>query len=164
MPIETIRSVIPLRDPTQNHETSADLAAALAPALLRLVRQFRAGIQAAGLSPAQTMLLKRLKEQPGIGVSELAEAERVRRPSISAHLKQMEWDGMIERMPRQNEDRRRVGFRITPAGCYQLDLVHQQWTTWLAGRLDELSPVGRTALTDALPHLRAMSSHPDQTP
>jgi DNA-binding MarR family transcriptional regulator len=144
-------------------KTSTDLAEALAPALLRLVRQFRAGIHTAGLSPAQTMLLKRLQERPGIGVSELADAERIRRPTISALLKQLEWDGLIERMPRDAPDRRRVGFRITPLGNAQFDIVRQQWTDWLAGRLDELSPAGRDALAAALPHLRAMSAYPDPT-
>jgi DNA-binding MarR family transcriptional regulator len=135
----------------------------LGPALLRLVRQFRMGIQAGGLAPAQAMLLKRLHEQPGLGVSELAEAERIRRPTISAHLKQLEWDGLIARMPRQADDRRRMGFRVTPDGETRLEIVRAQWTSWLAGRLDELSPAGRAALADALPHLRAMSARPDPT-
>jgi len=145
-------------------ETATELAEALAPALLRLVRQFRAGIHAAGLAPAQVMLLKRLQERPGLGVSELAEAERTRRPTISAHLKQLEWDGLIERMPRDPEDRRRVGFHITPLGLAQVEIVRTLWTDWLAGRLDELPPQGRDALAAALPHLRAMSANPDPTP
>lgn len=145
-------------------ESSTELAEALGPALMRLARQFRAGIHAAGLSPAQAMLLKRLQERPGMGVSELADAERVRRPTISAHLKQLEWEGLIERMPRVTEDRRRVGFRMTPLGTSQVESVRRQWTDWLASRLDELPPAGRDILADALPYLRAMSAFPDPTP
>ena len=152
-----------MRTPPENPETAADLAEALGPALLRLVRQFRAGIHAAGLAPAQVMLLKRLQERPGMGVSELAEVERIRRPTISAHLKQLEWDGLIERMPRDEQDRRRVGFRVTPLGNAQFEIVRQLWTDWLASRLDELPPAGRDVLAAALPHLRAMSAHPDPT-
>ena len=145
-------------------ETPTELAEALGPALLRLVRQFRAGILAAGLSPAQAMLPKRLQEHPGLGVSELAEAERIRRPTISAHLKQLEWEGLIERMPRDVTDRRRIGFRMTPLGAAQFETVRRHWTDWLASRLDELPPAGRNALNDALPYLRAMSAFPDPAP
>ena len=110
------------------------------------------------------MLLKRLHEHPGLGVSELAEAERIRRPTISAHLKQLEWEGLIERMPRDEIDRRRIGFRMTPLGITQFETVRRHWTDWLASRLDELPPAGRETLTDALPYLRAMSAFPDQNP
>ena len=110
------------------------------------------------------MLLKRLQEHPGLGVSELAEAERIRRPTISAHLKQLEWEGLIERMPRDTQDRRRIGFRMTPLGTTQFETVRRHWTDWLASRLDELPLAGRDALTAALPYLRAMSAFPDPTP
>ncbi|HLZ67841.1 MAG TPA: MarR family winged helix-turn-helix transcriptional regulator [Aliidongia sp.] len=145
-------------------QSATELAESLGPALLRLVRQFRAGVHAAGLSPAQTMLLKRLLERPGIGVSELADAERIRRPTISAHIKVLETAGLVERMPPNADDRRRVGFRVTPAGKARLQAVWDQWTAWLASRLDELPPAGRSTLADALPHLGAMGAHhPDPT-
>jgi DNA-binding MarR family transcriptional regulator len=149
------------KPPRLSPDTSTALAEALAPALLRLVRQFRAGIVAAGLSPAQTMLLKRLRKQPGLGVSELADAERIRRPTLSSHIKQLETAGLVERMPPHPDDRRRVGFRVTPAGAALLQIVGEQWTAWLTGRLDELPPDGRAALAAALPHLGAMGANPD---
>jgi DNA-binding MarR family transcriptional regulator len=150
-------------DPTKTPETAAELAESLGPALLRLVRQFRAGVHAAGLSPAQTMLLKRLQARPGMGVSELAAAERIRRPTISGHIKLLAAEGLVERMAPNEEDRRRVGFRVTPAGSARLQIVWQQWTAWLASRLDELPAAGRHSLADALPHLRAMGADSDPT-
>lgn len=153
-----------MHEPDENTPDARILAEALGPALLMLVRQFRAGIHAAGLSPAQAMMLKRLKEHPGIGVSELADAERIRRPTISGHIKQLEADGLIERMPPHPDDRRRVGFTITPAGQTLLDAVKRQWTQWLARRLDELPESGRRVLADALPHLAAMSARTEPTP
>jgi DNA-binding MarR family transcriptional regulator len=137
------------------------LAASLGPALLRLVRQFRAGIPGLGLSPAQAMLLKRVQEWPGIGVSDLATAERIRRPTISSLLKQLEAAGLVRRLPPPADDRRRVGFTITPAGEALFDAVKDQWTAWLARRLEDVPEPGRRALADALPYLVAMSVETD---
>lgn len=153
-----------MHEPTENMPEARVLAEALAPALLMLVRQFRAGIHAAGLSPAQAMVLKRLYERPGIGVSELADAERIRRPTISGHIKQLEADGLIERLPPHPDDRRRMGFTITPAGLTLLDAVKRQWTLWLARRLDELPEPGRRILAEALPYLDAMSVPTEPSP
>ncbi|HEV2676226.1 MAG TPA: MarR family transcriptional regulator [Aliidongia sp.] len=148
----------------ENSREATILAETLGPALLQLVRQFRAGIHAAGLSPSQAMVLKRLHEHPGLGVGELAAAERLRRPTISSHIKELEAAGLVERLPPHADDRRRVGFKITPAGRVLLETVKARWTEWLAHRLDELPAPGRRALADALPHLGAMSAHTEPTP
>jgi DNA-binding MarR family transcriptional regulator len=145
----------------ENSDQATALAAALGPALLRLVRQFRAGIPGLGLSPAQAMLLKRVQERPGIGVSELAAAERIRRPTISSLVKQLEAADLIRRLPPPADDRRRAGFAITPAGEALFDVVKQQWTVWLARRLEALPEPGRHALLEALPYLVAMSAETD---
>ncbi|WP_189047480.1 MarR family winged helix-turn-helix transcriptional regulator [Aliidongia dinghuensis] len=142
---------------------AAELADALGPALLRLVRQFRAGMPAAGLPPAQVMLLKRVLEQPGIGVSALAEAERISRPTVSSQIRQLEAAGLVARLPAPDEDRRRVGLAITPSGRALLNAVKDGWTRWLAQRLTALPESGRATLADALPHLLAMSAQQEQS-
>jgi DNA-binding MarR family transcriptional regulator len=141
------------------------LAEALGPALLRLVRQFRLGIHAVGLPPAQVMLLRRIAERPGIGVSELAATECIRRATISGHMRDIAAAGLVERLPQDPEDRRRSGFAVTPAGLRLLDDVKRQWTAWLAHRILDLPEEGREALAASLPYLRhlgAGSSAPDR--
>jgi DNA-binding MarR family transcriptional regulator len=141
-----------------NRDDVARLAEALGPALLRLVRQFRLGIQAVGLPPAQVMLLARIAERPGIGVSELAATECIRRATISGHMREIEAAGLVERLPPDPDDRRRGGFAATPAGLRLLDDVKRRWTGWLAHRILELPDEGREALAASLPHLRDMSA------
>ena len=136
------------------------LAETLGPALLRLVRQFRLGIHDVGLPPARVMLLWRIAERPGIGVTELAAAERIRRATISGHMGEIEAVGLVERLPHHPDDRRRGGFAVTPAGRRLLDNVKRRWAAWLARRLLELPAEGQEAVAAALPHLRSMGARP----
>lgn len=138
----------------------ARLAEALGPALLRLVRQFRLGIQALGLPPAQVMLLWRIAERPGIGVSGLAATECIRRATVSGHMRDIEAAGLVERLPQDPGDRRRGGFAVTPAGLRLLDDVKRRWTAWLARRILDLPEDGRAALAASLPCLHRMSAPP----
>ena len=59
------------------------LAELLRPALLRVARRLRQEASKAGLSALDVLLLVEIKRQPGVGVSDLADAEQMSRPAMS---------------------------------------------------------------------------------
>lgn len=134
---------------------AADLAETLQPALLQVSRRLRQEAQKAGLSAQESMLLGRIKRHPGIGVSELADAEQVSRPSISLQIKRLEGAGWIARQDVEG-DKRRSGFTITPAGRRQLEAVKGLRKDWLAARLALLTEAERVILNAATAPLRKL--------
>jgi DNA-binding MarR family transcriptional regulator len=126
------------------------LADALRRALLRLSRKLRRESQALGLSPLDAMLLGAVRKKPGVGVSELADVERMSRPSMSAHVKRLEASAWLARQAPDIDDRRRVGLILTPAGVKALDAIRRRRHDWLAKELSALSPDARASLAGAI--------------
>jgi len=124
------------------------LAEALRPALLRVSRRLRLEAQKVGLSAQDALLLGHITKNPGIGVSALAEAEKISRPTMSAHIKRLEAEGLLARS-NDAEDGRRSGLAITAAGKRKLDLIRRERNDWLAARLMRLSPEDRALLEAA---------------
>ncbi|WP_068877088.1 MULTISPECIES: MarR family winged helix-turn-helix transcriptional regulator [unclassified Phenylobacterium] len=124
------------------------LAEALRPALLRVSRRLRLEAQKVGLSAQDAMLLGHVTKNPGIGVSALAEAERISRPTMSAHVKRLEAEGLVARSGHA-EDGRRFGLTITAAGARKLEMIRRERNDWLAARLGRLSPDDRATLEAA---------------
>lgn len=124
------------------------LADGLRAPLLRVARRLRQEAQRAGSSALDALILGHIRRNPGIGVSDLADAEQMSRPSMSSHVKRLEAAGWILRSD-HSEDGRRSGFAITPQGQAQLDAVRQRRNDWLAERLSQLSPEARAALAAA---------------
>lgn len=132
-------------------DTPADiltLAEALRPALLRVSRRLRREAQKVGLSAQDAMLLGHIRKNPGIGVSGLAEAERTSRPTMSAHVKRLEAEGLVAKTG-DAEDGRRSGLTITAAGERKLQVIQQARNDWLAARLARLAPEERARLAAA---------------
>lgn len=132
-------------------DTPADilaLAEALRPALLRVSRRLRREAQKVGLSAQDAMLLGHIRKNPGIGVSGLAEAERTSRPTMSAHVKRLEAEGLVAKTG-DAEDGRRSGLTLTAGGERKLQVIQQARNDWLATRLARLSPAERARLADA---------------
>jgi len=132
-------------------DTPADiltLAEALRPALLRVSRRLRREAQKVGLSAQDAMLLGHIRKNPGIGVSGLAEAERTSRPTMSAHVKRLEAEGLVAKTG-DAEDGRRSGLTITAAGERKLEVIQQARNDWLAARLARLAPEERARLAAA---------------
>jgi len=129
---------------------AALLAERLRPVLLRLSRQLRRQSEPVGLSAIETLLLGQIAKQDGLGVSELAEREKMAKPTMSAHVKRLEEAGWIARSEPDPRDKRRVGLNITPAGRDALLAVRQRRNDWLAGRLEALGADGRAALDAAV--------------
>src|SRR5271165_6962608 len=132
-------------------------AEALRPSLLRLSRQLRREAQKAGMSALDATLLALIQKRPGIGGGELADFERMSRPSMSSHLKRLESAGWIARDPAREEDRRRVGLRLTQDGIAALEAIRRRRNDWLAERLSALSPKARRTLAGAAEALRELA-------
>jgi DNA-binding MarR family transcriptional regulator len=136
-------------------DTPADiiaLADALRPAVLRVSRRLRLEAQKAGLSAQDAMLLGHIRKNPGVGVSGLADLERISRPTMSAHVKRLEAAGLVSRSGHA-EDGRRSGLAITAAGARKLDIIRRERNDWLAARLSRLSADDRATLEQAAPAL-----------
>jgi DNA-binding MarR family transcriptional regulator len=133
------------------------LADALRGPLLRVSRRLRQEAQKVGLSVQDAIILGHIKKQPGVGVSELAEAEQTSRPTMSTHVKRLEAAGWLTRSD-DAQDGRRSGLAVTPAGARKLDAIKRHRNDWLAARLARLTDAERQQLADAAaPLLRLVS-------
>ena len=142
-------------------EKSQLLANELRVALMRLIRQINRESFGAeqSTSTLQTLLLVSVHEQPGIGVGELAAREKLRGPTISGHIKQMEAADLLRRTA-DPLDRRRVGLYLTEHGKATLEEMRQRRLDWLARELAALTDAERSAIQNAIgPLSRIGSSH-----
>jgi DNA-binding MarR family transcriptional regulator len=136
------------------------LAEALRPALLKVSRRLRQESAKAGVSAQDAMLIGYILKNPGVGVSALAEAEQTSKPTMSSHVKRLEAAGWITRRG-HDEDGRRTGLEVTPAGLRQIEAVRRRRNDWLAARLKRLSEAERERLAAAAePLLKLMSLEP----
>ena len=143
-----------------NSAETLALADNLRAPLLRVARRLRQEAQRAGSSALHALILGHIRRHPGVGVSELAQAEQISRPSMSGHVKRLEAAGWVSRIDDAN-DGRRSGLRITPQGEAQVDAIRQRRNDWLADRLARLSPDDRAALADAgAPLLKLLECEP----
>ena len=134
------------------------LADALRPAILRVSRRLRQEAQKAGLSAQDALLLGHIRKNPGVGVSALAELERTSKPTMSAHIKRLEAEGLVVRSGHA-EDGRRSGLAVTAAGGRKLDLIRRQRNDWLAARHARLTAAERDLLeAAAAPLLRLIDA------
>jgi len=68
---------------------------------------------------------------------------------MSSHVKRLEAAGWVGRDEASEEDRRRVGIRLTAKGLKALDAIRRRRNDWLAARLSTLSSEARAALAAA---------------
>src|SRR6476619_885434 len=87
----------------------------LRPVLLKLNRHLRREIQSLGVTGGQASLLFTIQRQPGIGVRDLAALEGMSAPGMSKYVGRLEAAGLIVPAP-TDEDRRRIGLRVSPEG------------------------------------------------
>ncbi|HKT56682.1 MAG TPA: MarR family winged helix-turn-helix transcriptional regulator [Microbacterium sp.] len=140
---------------------SAQDAWALTDVITRLRRSLRSSVRSdvpwESLPMAQVELLQRLAEEPGLGVSELAERQRLARNTVSNLAQQMVAAGLLERRGR-DDDRRAVTLTLTDFGREQ----HAAWRRANEDRVhDALQDLGdeeRAAITSALPALRLFAA------
>ena len=128
---------------TSDPELASHLRFALARAARRLRQE--AGT---GLSPSLTAALASVERCGPLTPSELAAAERVRRPTITRVLARLEDAGLISRTP-DPADRRSTLVAITPAGAALLAEGRTRKDAFLSERLDGLFPADRETLARA---------------
>src|SRR6266496_182441 len=127
----------------------------LRPVLLKLNRHLRREIHSLGVTGGQTSLLFAIQRRPGIGVRELAALERMSAPGMSKYVGRLEAAGLIDREP-SDEDRRRIGLRVSQEGERVLRSVKSRRTAWLAARLRDLSEAELAAVEAAIEPLQEL--------
>ncbi len=108
------------------------------------------------MSALDEQVLHAIKLNPGIGVSELAERERMSRPSMSSHVKrlrELDWVATDATVG----DGRRVGLSLSASGKTALAAIRRRRNDWLSGRLATLSEDDRRVLAAAAAPLLALS-------
>ena len=140
--------------PTEDLNTAESLSDDLRFVLHRLFRQVRREGQDLGVSPCHLLLLAAIREKPGIGVAELAQIERLRGPTVSAHINTLEALGLVKRGPPDPSDRRHIGLVVTKKGITIIESIKRRRADWLTQKLAQLPPAGRAAIRNAIAPLR----------
>jgi DNA-binding MarR family transcriptional regulator len=110
----------------------------------------------AGLSLPALYVLVRLRDEGPQRVTDLAAAEQVTQPAMTALVGRLERRGLLTRGP-DPDDGRVVRVTITPDGARLLDEVRARRAQRLAERVESLSPEHREALRRAVPALLALT-------
>src|SRR5262245_18051224 len=96
----------------------------------------------ANLGPTQTAALATIERHGPLSPSELAERERIKRPTATRIVANLEAAGLLERV-RDPEDGRASILSITSDGRRFLRRLRARKTAYLATRLDGLSAEDR---------------------
>jgi DNA-binding MarR family transcriptional regulator len=134
--------------------TPLDLASRLRLDISRMARRLR---QEAGaeLSPSQTAALATIEKHGPLTPSELANRERVQRPTVTRVLGNLEEAGLITRAA-DPTDRRSSLVTISPDGRALLAAARSRKDAYLSQRLDALDPDDRATLDRAAEILERM--------
>jgi DNA-binding MarR family transcriptional regulator len=134
--------------------SGTDLATRLRLGITRTARRLR---QEAGsdLSPTLTAALATIAGHGPLTPSELAERERVRRPTATKLLARLEAPGLVVRTADPG-DRRSSLVAVSPAGLALLAEVRTRKDAYLARRLESLDPADRETLDRAAEILERM--------
>lgn len=127
-----------------------DSAARLRMAVVRTARRLRqeaAGV-AGPLTPTTAAALATVERHGPLTPSELAEIERVKRPTATRILRSLEQADLVERAP-DPEDGRSALVSITAAGRERLRRLRGRKNAYLARRMRELPPGDLETLTRA---------------
>lgn len=116
-----------------------DSAAKLRMAIVRTARVLRqeAATEASGLTPTSTAALATIERHGPLTPSELAEIERVKRPTVTRTLGCLEREGLIERTP-DPADGRSFLVSINGAGRERLRRLRGRKNAYLARRMRDL--------------------------
>ena len=138
---------------------TAELAARLRHAIARTARRLRQEALApegdAELGPTVTAALATVEAHGPLTPSELAERERVRRPTATRIINRLAGDGLVERSA-DPEDGRSSLVVASPEGAALLRRLRRRKNEYLAQRLEELDGDDLRALeraTDVLERL-----------
>ena len=126
--------------------TSAGLASALRPAVLRLARRLRQmRDESMELNTNQLSAMAVLLNQGDQLMGELAAQELVQPPSMTRIVNGLEERGLVARRPHPT-DKRQCVVTLTEAGRQVLLANRRRRDEWLAKRIAELNPEERDVL------------------
>jgi DNA-binding MarR family transcriptional regulator len=137
-------------------DSGTALAAELDRRIAGLVRVLR-GQTGAGLSVTALSTLRRVAEGEESRITDLAAAEAVAQPSMTALIGRLETRGLVRREP-DPADRRAVRVAITDAGSEQLAAVRAARAELLGERIAALDESSKAALVAVLPVLDSLLS------
>jgi DNA-binding MarR family transcriptional regulator len=135
-------------------EIKEELAPRLRWAVTRLARRLR---QEAGanLGPSQTAALATVERHGPLSPSELAEIERIRRPTVTRIVRHLEQASLIERVTDPQDGRASI-LSVTAEGRALLRRLRERKTAYLAKRLAALDAEDRRTLERAAELLEGM--------
>jgi DNA-binding MarR family transcriptional regulator len=124
-----------------------ETAARLRLAIVRMARRLR---QEAGgeLSPSSAAVLATIERRGPLAPSELADVERVKRPTITRVVARLEQAGLVERTGDPDDGRASL-VSITREGSELLRRIRTRKNAFLARRLSKLGPDDLSALERA---------------
>ena len=143
-----------LKPVTTRTEIREELAPRLRWAVTRMARRMR---QETGtdLGPSQVAALATIERHGPLSPSELAELERIKRPTATRILRHLEEAGLVERVKDPDDGRGSI-LSITSAGRSHLRRLRARKTAYLATRLDKLDAEDRRTLERAAELLEGM--------
>ena len=117
-----------------------DLAARLRLAIVRTARRLRqeAATEATGLTPTSTAALATIERHGPLTQSELADLERVKRPTVTRTLGCLEREGLLERTPDPTDGRSSL-VAINALGRERLRRLRGRKNAYLARRMRDLT-------------------------
>jgi DNA-binding MarR family transcriptional regulator len=127
--------------------SDVELAARLRLAITRTARRLR---QEAGtdLSPSQLAALATIERHGPLAPSEVAERERIRRPTATRVLARLVEAGLVERIPDPADGRSAI-VSVSSEGRALLRRLRRRKTAYLATRIRDLPPQDLSALARA---------------
>lgn len=92
-----------------------------------------------GLSAAQIFVLKKLREEPGLSINDLAVRTTTHQSSVSVVVKKLEEQGFVTRAV-SKEDSRRVVVSLTPQGLTKLGEIPRTVQEQMIDSLQKMPP------------------------
>lgn len=148
--------------PKMAKDTSlTDSAARLRMGVVRTARRLRqeAATEASGLTPTSTAALATIERHGPLTPSELADIERVKRPTITRTLGCLEREGLIDRMPDPDDGRSNL-ISVNAVGRERLRRLRGRKNAYLARRMRDLPAEDVATLERAAEILEGMLEEP----
>jgi DNA-binding MarR family transcriptional regulator len=135
-------------------ETKEELAPRLRWVITRMARRLRqeSGVD---LGPSQVAALATIERHGPLSPSEVAERERIKRPTATRIVSHLEAAGLVERV-RDPEDGRASILTVTSEGRHLLRRLRERKTAYLAKRLGVMDAEDRRTLERAAELLEGM--------
>jgi DNA-binding MarR family transcriptional regulator len=129
-------------------------------AIRRLVQSIRVASRESekkvGLSAAQLFVLRKLKEEHGLSLNELADRTLTHQSSVSVVIQRLVEKELVRR-ERSSDDGRQLVLSITPKGSKLISRAPHARQDWLIVALEKMSPASRKQLDKGFSELLELS-------